>query len=152
MGTVIGRVALVENQLDCDRRGPFPRPFTIYAGNVEDVSLGVGDFAQALTNSGRRNQRRRERARRRGGTEAGSAGQPWRAQTERRTEARSSTKDYADAQDDAVNKRAGQSMEGKELAPQNVGFRMDSPSRTPFSATGRQSPLVFGTENHRYVK
>jgi len=44
------------------RRGPFPHPFTIYAGNVEDVSLGAGDFARALTNSQRRNQRRRERA------------------------------------------------------------------------------------------
>jgi hypothetical protein len=33
---------------------PFPRPFTIYAGNVEDVSLGAVDFARALTNSERR--------------------------------------------------------------------------------------------------
>ena len=33
------------------RRESFPRPFTIYAGNVEDVSLGVCDFARALTNS-----------------------------------------------------------------------------------------------------
>ena len=35
-------------------RGAFPRPFTIGAGNAEDVSLGVGDCARALTNSGRR--------------------------------------------------------------------------------------------------
>ena len=30
-------------------------------GGVEDVSLGVGDFARALTNSERRDQRRRDR-------------------------------------------------------------------------------------------
>src|ERR1017187_9982845 len=46
----------------------FPRPFTIYAGNVEDVSLGAGDFARALTNSERRNQRRGDGARRGSGT------------------------------------------------------------------------------------
>jgi hypothetical protein len=99
-----------------DCRGSFPRPFTIYAGNVEDVSLGVGDFARALTNSERRNQRRRERALRRSGIEAGSAGRTRRAQTERRTETRSSTKDYADAQDDAVNQRARKSVEENSLA------------------------------------
>src|ERR1035438_2525662 len=104
------------------RRGPFPRPFTIYAGNVEDVSLGGGDFARALTNAERWNQRRGERARRRRGTEAGAAARLRWAQTERRTETRSSTKDYADAQDDAVNQRAPKSVEGKELAPQ-VGDR-----------------------------
>ena len=42
----------VEHRLVGYRRDPFPRPFTIYARNLEDVSLGVGDFAQALTNSG----------------------------------------------------------------------------------------------------
>src|ERR1019366_8848283 len=34
---------------------------------------------------------------------------------------RSSSKDYADAEDDAVNQRTPKSVEGKELAPQ-VGF------------------------------
>jgi len=97
------------------RHGSFPRPFTIYARNVEDVSLGAGDLSQALTNSGRRTQRRRERARRPGGTEAGRL--RW-AQTERRTETWSSTKHYADAQKDAVNKRACKSVEGEELARQ----------------------------------
>ena len=100
------------------RRGLFPRPFTIYAGNVEDVSLGASDFARALTNAERRNQRRGDGARRGGGTGQDSAGQPWRARTERRTETGSSSKDYADAQGDAVNQRAPKSVEGKELAPQ----------------------------------
>src|ERR1017187_10355413 len=50
--------------------------------------------------------------------QAGIGGQPWRARTERRTETRSSSKDYADAQEEAVNKRARKSMEGKDLAPQ----------------------------------
>ena len=100
------------------RRGLFPRPFTIYAGNVEDVSLGGGDFARALTNAERRNRRRGDGARRGSGTGQDSAGQPWRARTERRTETGSSSKHYADAQDDAVNKWAPKSVEGKELAPQ----------------------------------
>ena len=103
------------------RRGLFPRPFTIYAGNVEDVSLGVGDFARALTNAERRNQRRGDGARRGSGTRQDSAGQPWRARTEGRTEAGSSSKDYADAQGDAVNQRAPKSVEGKDLAP-HVGL------------------------------
>jgi hypothetical protein len=101
------------------RRGLFPRPFTIYAGNVEDVSLGAGDFAWALTNAERRNQRRGDGARGGSGTGQDSAGQLWRARTERRTETGSSSKDYADAQDDAVNQRAPKSVEGKELAPQS---------------------------------
>src|SRR5258708_9023892 len=100
------------------RRGSFPRPFTIYAANVEDVSLGVADFARALTNSERRKQRHRERAGRGSGTEAGSAGQLWRARTERRTQTGSYSKDYADGQGNAVNQRARKSVEGKELAPQ----------------------------------
>ena len=95
----------------------FSRPFTIYAANVEDVSLGFGDFARALTNSERRNQRRRDGGRRGSGTEAELAGQPWRARTERRTETRSSSKDYADVEEDAVNQPAPKSVEGKELAP-----------------------------------
>ena len=70
------------------RRGLFPRPFTIYAANVEYVSFGVGDRARALTNAGRRNQRRRERGAEQSGTGQDSAGQPWRARTERRTETR----------------------------------------------------------------
>jgi hypothetical protein len=78
---------------------------------VEAVSFGVGDRVRALTNAGRRNQRRRDGAWKRSGTEAELAGQPWRAQTERRTETRSSTKDYADAADDAVNQRARKSVE-----------------------------------------
>jgi len=108
----------VERRLVGYRRDPFPRPFTIYAWNAEVVSLGVGDFAQALTNAERRKQRRRERARRRGGTEAGSASQLLWVQTERRTETLSSAKDCADGQDDAINQRAPESSEGKELAPQ----------------------------------
>jgi hypothetical protein len=100
------------------RRGPFPRPFTIYAGKVEDVSLGDGDFARALTNSERRNQRRRDRGPRGSGTGQESAGQPWGARTERRTETGSSSKDYAGAQGGGVNQRARKSVEGKELAPQ----------------------------------
>ena len=100
------------------RRGSFPRPLTIYAGNVEDVSLGVRDLARALTNSERRNRRRRERGAETEWNRADSAGQPWWARTERRTETRSSSKDYADAEDDAVNQRACKSVEGKELAPQ----------------------------------
>ena len=103
------------------RRGSFPRPFTIYAGNVEDVSLGFGDFARELTNSERRNQRRRDGGRGGSGTEAELAGQTWWARTERRTETRSSSKDYGDAEEDAVNQRAPKSVEGKELAPR-VGF------------------------------
>src|ERR1035437_5556408 len=127
----------------CYRRGPFPRPFTIYAGNVEDVSLGVGDFARALTNTERRNQRRRERARRRGGTEAGSAGRLRWAQTERRTETRSSTKDYVGAQDDAVNQRAPKSVEGKGLAPQ-VGFKP-----TTLRLTAEPSAAASRCKQHR---
>ena len=100
------------------RRGSFPRPFTIYARNVEDVSLGVCDFARALTNSERRNQRRRDGARRGSGTEGKLAGQPWRGRTERRTETGSSSKDYAGTRRDAVNKRARKSVEGRSLAPQ----------------------------------
>jgi hypothetical protein len=102
------------------RRGSFPRPFTIYAGNVEDVSLGVGDFARALTNSERRNHRRGDGGQRWRGTQQDSAGQLRWARTERRTETRSSSKDYVGAQDDAVNQRAPKSMEGKDLAPQDV--------------------------------
>ena len=120
----------------------FPRPFTIYAGNVEDVSLGVGDFAKVLTNSGRRNQRRRERARRRRGTEARSAGRLRWAQTERRTETRSSTKDYAEAQDDAVNKRARKSMEGKELAPR-ISFETTTRWLTGSPSTTIRRPEYF---------
>src|ERR1035438_7157305 len=105
------------------RRGLFPRPFTIYAGNVEDVSLEAGDFARALTNAERRNQRRGDGARRGSGTGQDSVGQPWRARTERRTETGSSSKDYADAQGDAVNQRASKSVEGKELAPQ-IGLEL----------------------------
>src|ERR1039458_9453305 len=100
------------------RRGLFPRPFTIYAGNVEDVSLGAGDFARALTNAERRNQRRGDGARRGSGTGQDSAGQPWWARTERRTETGRSSKDYFGARDDAVNQRAPKSVRGKELAPQ----------------------------------
>src|ERR1035437_2361161 len=96
----------------------FPRPFTIYAGNVEDVSLGAGDFARALTNAERRNQRRGDGGQRGRGTRSDSASQPWWARTERRTETGSSSKDYADAEDDAVNQRAPKSVEGKDLAPQ----------------------------------
>ena len=99
------------------RRGVFPRPFTIYAGNVEDVSLGLCDYARALTNSEGQDQRRGDGAARRSGTEAELVGQPWRDQTERRTETRSSSKDYATAQDDGVNKLACKSVEGKNLAP-----------------------------------
>lgn len=114
------------------RRGLFPRPFTIYAVNVEDVSLGVGDFARALTNSGRRSQRRRDRGRRGSGTEAELAGQPWRARTERRTETRSSSKDYAYAEDEGVNKRACKSVEAKDLAP-----RARHCKKTRYSTTKR---------------
>ena len=51
----------VERRLVGSSTRSFPRPFTIYAANVEDVSFGVGDRARALTNAGKRNQRRRER-------------------------------------------------------------------------------------------
>jgi hypothetical protein len=56
-------------------------------------------------------QRHREQARRGSGTVANMAGQQRRARKERRTETRSSTKDYADAQDDDVNRRARKSVE-----------------------------------------
>jgi hypothetical protein len=38
-------------------------------------------------------------------------------------ETRSSTKDYADAQDYAVNQRARKSVEGKELAPRERHYK-----------------------------
>src|ERR1019366_1596769 len=129
---------------DC-RRGSFPRPFTIYAGNVEDVSLGAGDFARALTNSERRNQRRGDGGQRGSGTRQDSAGQPWWARTERRTETGSSSKDYVGARDDAVNQRAPKSVEGKELAPQ-VGFEP-----TTLRLTAESSRALFrniGSELH----
>ena len=53
---------------------------------------------------------------RKSGTRQESVGQPWWARTERRTETRSSSKDYADARDDAVNQRAPKSVEGMDLA------------------------------------
>ena len=91
--------------------------------NLVDVCVtrAVG-LARALTNSGRRNQRRRDGARRGSGTEAGElAGQAWRDRTERRTETGSaSTKDYAGVEDDEVNQRARKSVEGNNLAPQDV--------------------------------
>lgn len=68
------------------RRGSLPRPLTIYAAGVEDVSLGFGDCRRALTNSERCKQRRRERAQpeaqgrcrsRRGGDEGHGHGGRW---------------------------------------------------------------------------
>ena len=82
---------------------------------VEGVSFGFGDCTVVLTKFGRRNQRRRDRAGRGHGTGQDSAGQPYRDQTEGRTETRSSSKDYADTVDDAVNKPARKSVEGKEF-------------------------------------
>jgi hypothetical protein len=55
--------------------------------------------------------------RRQSGTRQESVGQLRRDGTERRTETGSSSKDYADAQAAGVNKRAGKSVEGKNLAP-----------------------------------
>ena len=140
-------------RLVVDRRGLFPRPLTIYAKDVEDVSLGVSDFARALTNAESRNQRRRDGAWRGSGTEAELAGQPWRDQTERRTETRSSWKDYADAEDDAVNQRACKSVEGKSLAPQ-VGLEPTTLRLTATQPSWSRSkrsrkPLQSGTRTNR---
>ena len=112
---------------------------------VEVVSVGSVDYARALTNSERRNQRRRERGRKGSGTEAELAGQPWRDQTERRTETGSSSKDYAE--DDAVNQRACKSVEGKELAPHRG--RVSNLRGLP--ATGDQGDLPTDSDAHSSV-
>jgi hypothetical protein len=118
------------------RRGLFPRPFTIYAGNVEDVSLGGGDFARALTNAERRNQRRGDGAQRGSGTGQDSAGQPSWARTERRTETGSSSKDYADAQGRCRQPTGTQISGGK-------GFGSSGRTRTsyPLVHSGEITPL-----------
>jgi hypothetical protein len=61
---------------------------------------------------------------------------PWRARTERRTETRSSSKDYADAEDNAVNQQAPKSVERKELAP-----REEHTSEHGFGESGEASIL-----------
>ncbi len=129
----------------------FPRPFTIYARNVEDVSLGVFNFALALTNSERRNQRRRDGARRGSGTEAELACQPWRDRTERRPETGSSSKDYASAKEDAVNKLACKSVEGKSLAPQ-VGLEPTTLRLTPIVNRGLRCANLFGPPGSEFRK
>ena len=66
----------------------------------------AAEMVRALTNVERRNQKRRETDATDRGTGVRSAGQLWRVGTERRTETRTSSKDSADARNDAVNKVA----------------------------------------------
>jgi hypothetical protein len=60
-------------------------------------------------------------------------------------ETRSSSKDYADAEDDAVNKRACKSMERKELAPQ-IGLELafDWLTAVQFARVFRREKLFEG--------
>ncbi len=95
----------------------FPRPFTIYAGNVEDVSFGVGDFARTLTNCERRNQRRRERGRT--GVEPGRSRQANRGGLERRDERRREVlRKTTRTRKTMPSTNGPKSVERKGLAPQ----------------------------------
>src|SRR5262245_56418780 len=67
--------------------------------------------ASALTKQQKQNPRRRERPRRTRETRSDLAAQGGWPRTERRTETRSPSKDYAAARADAVNERAAKSLE-----------------------------------------
>lgn len=96
----------------------FPRPFTIYAGRAEDVSLGLSELARALTNSENRKQRGGERAARGCGTGAGLASRPRRGRNGETNGDGSYSKDYGKTKGRGVNQRAGESVELDNLAPQ----------------------------------
>jgi hypothetical protein len=96
----------------------FPRPFTIYAGNVEDVSLGGRRFRAGVNKCGKTEPETGRRGAEVAWNPVGLGG-PTAVGSNGETNGDAKfSKDYADAKDDAVNQRAPKSMEGKELAPQ----------------------------------
>jgi hypothetical protein len=100
------------------RRGSFPRPLTIYAAHVEDVSLGFADCPRALTNSERYKQDTENG--RKEAVESGSTRHADRTgvKTERRTETQVLRNTTPNAEGRGVNKLSGKSVEGERLAPQ----------------------------------
>ena len=114
----------------------FPRPFTIYAGRAEDVSLGLSELARALTNSENRKQRGGERAARGCGTGAGLASRPRRGRNGETNGDGSYSKDYGKTKGRGVNQRAGESVELDNLAP-----RVESCSEQAFGEPAGEGVL-----------